>query len=276
MSKVRVVLPSQDDADSEGAGASAVALSRASQSMRLVESIKQHLRWRPGKSAESKRKAWVRGATWELDFWGAFLEGRDGDSRADFLERMDPDLPLQEILAQLIVVPDGETVRILDVGAGPFTFIGRKSPRWPLEIVAIDPLADGYDMLLAEHNVRPPVRTRSIAAEDLLSAFSPDSFDLVCARNSLDHALDPARAIRQMMVLVKPGGSISLQHLTYEAERNLYTGMHQWNLYLENGDFMLAGASGITNITQMLGDRAVVKNTLFEDKWLVTAITRLS
>lgn len=280
MVQVRLSYPSQDSGDTEGDTngvpvQEVVATTRASAFARFAAMISQHLRRRPGASAAEKRKAWGNGVTWEFDFWDKFLEGRNDAWAADFAERMDPNLPLQPFLEELIRVPEGETVRILDVGAGPFTFVGRTSSRWQLEIAAVDPLADGYDLLLTQHGVTPPVRTRAIAAEDLRQHYPPDSFDLVTARNCLDHVLDPLRALRQMLEVAKPGASLHLQHMTDEAERNLYTGMHQWNFRLRDGAFIIAGAQGEVNVSAQLAPLADLSNTLYDESWLVTTITKL-
>lgn len=280
MTQVRLAYPSQDSESTTQQNADApatqvVATTRASAFTRFAAIISQHLRRKPGASAAEKRKAWGNGVTWEFDFWDKFLEGRNDAWAADFAERMDPTLPLQPFLAELIRVPDGETVQILDVGAGPFTFVGRTSPRWNIAITAVDPLAEGYDLLLAQHGVTPPVRTRAVAAEDLLQTYPANSFDLVTARNCLDHVLDPVRALRQMLEVAKPGASLNLQHMTNEAERNLYAGMHQWNFRLRDGDFVIAGASDEVDVTKILASVAQVSNVLYDESWLVTTITKL-
>lgn len=277
MTQVRLTYPSQDSDNKTGNGTpegEVIATTRASLFARFGAMISQHLRRRPGESPAEKRKAWGNGVTWEFDFWDKFLDGRNDAWAADFAERMDPNLPLQPFLSEVIRVPDGETVSILDVGAGPFTFVGRTSPRWKIDIVAVDPLAEGYDVILAQHGVIPPVRTRTVAAEDLSKSFPVNSFDLVTARNCLDHVLDPVRALRQMLHVAKPGASIHLQHMTDEAERNLYAGMHQWNFRLRDGDFIIAGATEETNVTALLAPVAQVRNVLHDETWLVTTITK--
>jgi SAM-dependent methyltransferase len=281
MTQVRLAYPSQDSDNatqekSDAPAAEVVAATRASAFTRFAAMISQHLRRKPGASAAEKRRAWGNGVTWEFDFWDKFLEGRTDAWAADFAERMDPNLPLQPFLADLIRLPEGETVQILDVGAGPFTFVGRTSPRWKIEITAVDPLAKGYDLLLTQHGVTPPVRTRAVAAEDLRQTFPANSFDLVTARNCLDHVLDPVRALRQMLEVAKPGASLNLQHMTNEAERNLYAGMHQWNFRLRDGDFVIAGAGEEVNVTATLATVAHVSNILYDESWLVTTITKLA
>ncbi len=282
MPQVQVTLPTQDtqnsssDALADGAGTPQVitATSSIPWYTRLFEKFRQRL----GKSAQAdgaaRRNAWANGTSWELNFWEEFLSQRMGAYRETFLERMDAALPLQPYLEELIIQPEGVPVRILDVGAGPFTFVGRQSPRWPIEIVPVDPLAGGYDALLAQYGVVPPVRTVQVAAEDLLIRLGAASFDLVCCRNALDHTLDPVRALRQMVEIAKPGASVSLHHQTYEGERNQYTGMHQWNFFLEDGEFIVAGAAERVNVNALFADRARVKNELLDGRWLVTTITR--
>jgi SAM-dependent methyltransferase len=282
MSEVHVTLPTQDGQDAAAGTHSAhsdrALVITASPTIpwyaRLLQRLQHRLGRKPDAGDAARREAWASGTSWELNFWEEFLAQRKGKYRETFGERMDAVSPLQPFLEELIVEPEGQSVRILDVGAGPFTFVGRKSARWPIEIVPVDPLAGGYDLLLAKYGVVPPVRTLSVAAEDLLARFGPASFDLVCCRNALDHTLDPVRALRQMCEVVKPGASISLHHQTYEAERNKYTGMHQWNFFLDGEAFIIAGVADQVNVDALFAQRATVRNQLLEGKWLVTSITR--
>lgn len=240
------------------------------------ERIQDSIRWRFQRenalAINRHRDMWRQGVYSEIAFWDVFLREKGGKYHEDYVKRFDATLPLQPELVEIVNVPKGSTLRILDVGAGPLTWVGRSSPNWKIEITAIDPLADAYDKLLVAHNVAPPVRTRNVAAEDLRRVFPANSFDLVMARNSLDHSLDPVDAIQQMVDLVKPGGAVFLAHAVNEAITNNYQGLHQWNFRLDGTDFVIEDGGSITNMNTLLRDRATITSEFLWDHWLQTTI----
>ncbi len=172
---------------------------------------------------------------------------------------------------EALLPPEQKHARILDVGAGPLTFVGFQSPGRTLEVIAVDPLAPAYDELLARHGVLPVVRTQPGDAERLNGLFAPNSFDIVTARNCIDHSYDPLAALESMLAVCKPGCTVLLQHAVAEAEAQHYAGLHQWNLRDEEGDFVLAGKSQRTNITRTLYSLADIRNEIqYDGTWLVT------
>lgn len=218
------------------------------------------------------REKWRAGVYNELLYWDGYLRDRGGQFREDFLDRTDPSLPLQAELVELITLPKSSVLKILDVGAGPLTWLGKTNADWTIKITAIDPLAAAYDQLLAAYQIVPLVRTRNVAAEELLHAFRPGTFNLIVARNSLDHALDPVGAIQQMLELVKRGGALFLAHAANEAAINGFKGLNQWNLRLEGTDLIFEDSVCLTNINALLRERATVSNALLRDRWLQTTI----
>jgi SAM-dependent methyltransferase len=165
----------------------------------------------------------------ELDFWDNALAS----------VRTNPNKPLQEHLRKLIDAGPGSKVEILDVGAGPLTYLGQKWPERELGITALDPNAAEYDRLLAKHCIEPPCRTVFGYVEDLSSVVPESFFDLVHARNCIDHSKDPLKAIREMVRAVKPGCCVYLNHWISEGRRNKYGGPHQWNLFHRDGRFLV-------------------------------------
>ena len=118
-------------------------------------------------------------------------------------------------------------------------------------MTAIDPLADAYDRLLDKYHVKPIIRTQKAYAESLTTRFPPNTFDLVFARNSIDHARNPEMAILQMIEVAKTGCYVLLVHYVNEAERAGYTGLHQWNFSMSaNGDFLISSGSVRVNMTR--------------------------
>lgn len=226
------------------------------------------------KRRPSVETAWTAALPEETAFWEGYIASHGEAWGGDFAERMDPAFPLQPYLAELISLPKGATVRILDVGAGPLTYVGKVSPDWAIDLVAVDPLADAYDQLLLTHAVEPPVRTQRGAAESLTSLFAEDTFDIVTARNALDHSVNPIKAILEMIAVCKPGGVVTLHHAINEAERQGHFGLHQWNFYATEGNFFIAGPGQHVNMTRRLADCATVRNETFGDAWISTVIVK--
>ena len=201
----------------------------------------------------------------EVRFWDEVLRTHDAQYPDVFAFAFEPLAPLQEHLRELAGTnpwpTDRGPLRILDVGAGPYTTLGKTLPSGrPVELTAIDPLADEYAALLAKYGLRPPLRTKAIAGEDIPDHFAPGSFDIVHARNSLDHAEDPMRCIRNMMTVASSAGAVVLQHRGREGEKQGYRGLHQWNFQLEadpNGARLVVEQPGIPR-----GRRFVVDDEL--------------
>jgi SAM-dependent methyltransferase len=181
--------------------------------------------------------AWMQGADHEMDHWRhVFADDPDHVAWMTWADApIDPASPLHQVLTELAVVRP----RVLDVGAGPMAPLGRVFDGSPIDLVAVDPLADRYNALLDELGIVPPTRTVRAEGERLLDVFPADSFDVACATNALDHCYDPAIVIDQMIEVVRPGGKVMLHHHTNEGERRLYRGMHLWNLDESNGHLVL-------------------------------------
>ena len=184
---------------------------------------------------------WDQGLPEELRFWEEALK-EEGCHwiRSEYQERMDPHLELQEELKRLIPAPAGAVVRLLDVGAGPLTRLGKRWEGRTLQLYPLDPLAEEYEALLARLNLRPPVLTRTGHGERLTEEFEKNFFDLAYASNSLDHSYDPLLAIRQMFAVVKPMCYVYLWHFATVGLAEGYQGLHQWNFDIKHGDMILS------------------------------------
>jgi SAM-dependent methyltransferase len=210
--------------------------------------------------ARSKRavpEAWEASLAGEIRFWDERLR-QPSDA---LLARCDPNTPLQPELASLIDAPQGSTIRILDCGAGPLTFVGKIHPGYVLEIDAVDVLAEEYRGCLERAQIAPPVMTRACATERLDEMFDADRFDIVCARNTLDHSYDPIAAILQMIRCTKPGGAVLLQHARNVAIQEQYLGMHQWNFVNEGDDVRVWRPGQETRLSTALAAVASIEKT---------------
>jgi SAM-dependent methyltransferase len=202
------------------------------------------------------RDAWSRALPDEVQYWQDVIRTRGLAWPQQFNEQLSPDTPLQPYLLRRLPAPTGEggTARILDVGSGPMTTIGKVSEGRCIELVAVDPLAEQYAAALRAEGLTPPVPTIAGDAERLDALFPPSSFDLVHAKNSLDHTYNPVAALRQMVRVARPGCWVQLEHATNEAVRQAYTGLHQWNLCLDDGRFVLWRPGARADVQLQLDD----------------------
>jgi len=193
----------------------------------------------PPASGNRAYSRWVRELESEVDFWRRWIANTPSAALEERRARLDPSTPLQDWVRDLMATPPGGTVRLLDIGAGPATQLGKVWPERTVEITALDPLADEYDRLLRKHGLRAPVPSQPGHGEQLGQLVPPDAFDLAYAVNALDHSYDPLAIIEGMLRATKPGGWLALDHYIDEAEYEGYTGLHQWNFCADDGRFII-------------------------------------
>jgi len=225
-----------------------------------------------------RRLRWRSGCGDEINFWDKWLGGRGLKWAEKYRERLDPYQPLQGHLSELIDARPGEYVKVLDVGAGPVSSVGKVWKDRTLTLIAVDALAKDYQVLLRKHRIEPVVRTRFSEAETLTKHFAESSFDLVHSRNSLDHSIDPIRGIDQMLRVVKNGCYVYLEHLSNEGHAENYTGLHQWNFGEENGRFVVSTrARWKINVSAVFARRAEIRTDTRTDgrgKWVIVTMRK--
>lgn len=212
-----------------------------------------------------KRNERRLGLALERMFWRKWLSWRRGIDEKVFRAALDPHLPISDYHCQFIDDIPGPVVRILEVGAGPLTLLGKRHATKRLEIIPTDLLADDYARMLAVREVVPPVRTVFANAQELVSQFGENTFDYVTANNCIDHCADPVRALTQMLAVVKSGGWVSLRHRENEGVRHRHRGLHQWSFGLEAGNPVLFNRSkrvDLTAIAANWGDMRVIPEPL--------------
>jgi 2-polyprenyl-3-methyl-5-hydroxy-6-metoxy-1,4-benzoquinol methylase len=217
------------------------------------------------------KEARAAGLRDELSFWDEWLRTKSSAWPGDYQNRLDPKFPLSQKHSALIDLVPEEEIRILDVGAGPLTILGKKHPSKLLNIQAVDILAERYDQLLAKYNVQPLIRTQFAEAERLYQKFEENSFHLVTARNCLDHAVDPLEAIRQILFVTMKRCFAVLDHAENEGETQRYQGLHQWNFTVIEGDLIVKGSGQMTNVSKQLshlGDFRCSLNNQWVTVWI--------
>lgn len=201
-------------------------------------------------------EAWRSGIGYELNFWRNWFQTAGSEWPADFKSRLDPDLNWPST-----TMAPSPGMKVLDVGAGPATFLPKRIDGSPIDITAVDPLAPFYEAMGKDCGVLFPVPTIQAFAEDLTALFDSETFDYVICRNALDHSFDPTRAIEEMLIVAKIGAPIHLQHTINEAENEGYSGFHQFNFDERDGRFVIWNKRGEVDVTQMFGDFADIEVT---------------
>ncbi len=218
------------------------------------------------------RDTWDAEIASEEKFWSEWFATRGGAYASDYQNRLNPETPLQDRYCELLALrPEQQEFSILDIGAGPLTLVGKKWGDKKLRITATDALADAYDRILERSGVVPPVRTSWCHGELLAERFPKSSFDLVVATNTLDHSYDPIRIIENAVRICKPGAHVCLGHGVNEAQREHYTGLHQWNFCADGPDFVVWNRTVRFNLTQHLLPSARVMCTTDAKKGWVWA-----
>jgi SAM-dependent methyltransferase len=212
------------------------------------------------RSGLGRRLWWRTRTSSEVDFWAGWLVGAPGTEQwsSDRESRLDPDTEIRDPLvrAELERNPAGE-VSILDVGAGPVTWLGYRYPGKKLTIVPVDPLADEYDRLLRDAKLDPPIRTIRVAGEVLAEHFGSRRFDIAYATNALDHSADPFTIISNMVAVVRAGGVVILRHKRNEGDSARYGGLHQWNFDVVDDGLVVWNEVVRVNVGAALEGRAV-------------------
>lgn len=223
----------------------------------------------PARSAAelSPEVAWQSAIDGEVSFWRIYFETEGARYPGSYETRLNPQLALQPEIADLLDAPEGATVSLLDVGAGPLTFLGRTDPRWTIELTAVDALGNQYQALIDEFGITPPVRTQACESEKLSTLLPADTYDLVAARNTLDHSYDPVLAITEMLRCAKPGAPLLLIHHRNTAEDEDYHGMHQWNFEAVDGTLVVWRPGARTDVGAELAGRATVERSWLDGAW---------
>lgn len=121
-------------------------------------------------------------------------------------------------------------INALDIGCALSPNIGNQHDSFRINVVAADPLASAYNILLDIHGIERNFSLNWCVAEKVADVFGEQSFDFILAENSLDHGIDPAISFLQVAKSLRKGGIARFYHWINEGEIQGYTGFHQWNI----------------------------------------------
>lgn len=173
---------------------------------------------------DTKRTAWEKGKKKTLWFYHKKLPWK--------VKQFNRKLPLPKYFDELI--GDKKEVNIAEIGSGMFCTIGNYKDGIKVNMYPSDVLANEYNQMLKEVNIKPLV---PVKYEDMENLTYPENFfDIVHCVNALDHTTNILVALREMYRVTKPGGYIYLRHFPNVAEAEGYFGMHTWNIDLYDND----------------------------------------
>lgn len=132
----------------------------------------------------------------------------------------------------------------LEIGSGPNSNLSYWVDNKLLKVIAIDPLADVYKKIMKKLNYKYPITPIKIKAEDLMKYFKKETFHIIFAQNSLDHAENPLLCFKNAYNLLKKGGFLFVCSNIKEGSRKLWLGMHKFDIYVENNELFLANQKG--------------------------------
>lgn len=226
---------------------------------------------------ESSQRLWQDQINNEVAFWRVFCETRGREWPDDFKTRIDATQELQPYLQEMLDPSrPPEVISILDVGAGPMTYLGKCWRGTRLNIVAVDPLADQYPQILTAAGISVPIPTIAGQAEELSAQFRPGQFDLVYARNCIDHSVDPVRAIGEMLTVARAGGYLYLEHKVREGQIEGYEGLHQWDFYVEGGQFHIASPRyAPVNVSVIFEKTAQTRTVDHQNGWMTVILRKV-
>lgn len=139
---------------------------------------------------------------------------------------------------------------VIDAGCGICSKYGKKG----VKLISLDPLAYFYNVI----NNKLHMTDNEIIFglfEFVSSYFESDYADIILIDNALDHCIDPFRSIIECLTILKKDGILSMRHRRGEAVYEGYTGLHKWNIDVDNsGCFIIWNKNNKINISKILSE----------------------
>ncbi len=160
--------------------------------------------------ALGQRRLWRRALPTEAAFWSAWIASRGMHWPEDFAQRFDPSTPLQEsLILDRIDHFDDRRIRILDVGAGPATFVEMVADGREL-VVAMEPDPAFAEQLRVRFAGHENVQVVEASTDELTGGVVPAPFDSVVCFNVLEHVKDDSEAVCRLHDVLAPDGRLFL------------------------------------------------------------------
>lgn len=204
---------------------------------------------------------WIDGIDSELSYWMNSVFSKTGlfHDQYERIRKDQIDLSKRRF-SQMINLSDKT---ILDVGCGlmsEYASIGG--------LVPVDAMAPFYNIINStiKDGYKEDYRCTFGMFEFLSYYMGCDSVDVIHISNALDHSLDPFKSLVECLKVVKKGGVIFLKHRRAVAIYENWRGLHQWNLDIINGNFVIWGKDNAVNISEELSEYADISVETYGDE----------
>lgn len=153
-----------------------------------------------------------------------------------------------------------EELHIIDFGCGPVSVIGVKDDTYKIKILGVDPLIDEYNKILNDKKLVRPHDALCMECEDLYF-IGDNTFDIVFTRNAIDHSREPDKIMMLGKRICKPNGLFEISVNENEGKRTNYSGLHQWDFFVDNKDVIMTSPLYKKKFTakEILGPNLVIK-----------------
>jgi len=153
----------------------------------------------------------------------------------------------------------------LEIGSGPNSNLSYWVDKKLIIVTAIDPLADKYKKIMKKLNYRYPITPIKMKGEDLLKNFDKESFHIIFAQNSLDHAEDPLKCFKNGYFLLKKGGLMFVCTNIKEGTRKNWAGMHKFDIFMKNQELFLGNRYG--QIFNLIDKKTLSLDLIFYEEY---------
>ena len=205
--------------------------------------------------------AWRARSSEEVNFWEQWVKTGGSAWPEGYKRKTDPNAPLVQMVEKFLGelnYDSSKVAKILDIGAGPLSYVGTRSDTYKVDLTVVDPLADDYNRLLDAKGVTGVARPQYGYFETATQQFGLNAFDLVWCFNSLDHSMDPVLGLFNLLSVCRIGGGLILSFHPNEADHGDYHGLHQWNLDYVNGSMIVSQKGRQLNLMPMLEQQEIV------------------
>lgn len=193
----------------------------------------------------------------EIDFWKQEIY-----NNLDYYKQRNngtissPEL-LLEIHAQLS--SKHNKMKILDLGCGPLSLLSRKDFQ-NQELFFFDPLNHVYEEILLNNSIIREGNYRKVSAEELSKFKYIKKFNLIFARNSLDHSEDLIKSIKSIKRSLTDDGAALIEIFENEGEHAGYMGLHKWNIQKIGNDLILWYPGIYVSLNKLLNRKSYFLN----------------